>query len=56
MEMITEKVNAALDVSKVKGNNFRFTGIYIKKVVDEIENSIGDYAESLEEKEIREDR
>ena len=53
--MVTEKVSAALDVSKVEDDSFRFTGIDIKKV-DGIEISMEDYAESLEEIEIREDR
>ena len=56
MEMMTEMVSTALDVSKVENDNFRFTGIDIKKVEDEIKISMEDYAESLEEIEIREDR
>ena len=36
VQMVTEKVSAALDVSKVEDDCFRFTGIYIKKVEDGI--------------------
>ena len=54
--MVTEKLSATLDVSKVEDDSFRFTGIDIKKVEDGIEISMEDYAESLEEIEIREDR
>ena len=43
MELVTEKVNAALDVSKVEDDSFRFTGIDIKQV-DGIEISMEDYA------------
>ena len=43
VEMVTEKVSAALDVSKVEDDSFRFTGIDIKQV-DGIEISMEDYA------------
>ena len=56
VELVTEKVSAALDVSKVEDDSFRFTGIDMKKVEDGIEISMKDYVESLEEIEIREDR
>ena len=56
VEMVTEKVGVFLDVSKVEDDSFRFTGIDIKKVEDGIEVSMEDYAESLEEMDIREYR
>ena len=37
-------------------NNFRFTGIDVKKTKEGIEISMGNYARSLEEIKIREDR
>lgn len=55
VKMITEKISAALDVSKVEDDKFRFTGIDIRKVEDGMEISMEEYAESLEEIEIRED-
>ena len=54
--MIMEKVSAALDMSKVEDDKFRFTGIDIKKVEDGLEIFMEDYVESLEEIEIREDK
>ena len=56
VEMVTEKVGAVLDVLKVEDDNFRFTGIDIKRVEDGIEISIEDYAGSLDRIDIREDR
>ena len=43
VEMVTEKLSATLDVSKVEDDSFRFTGIDIKQV-DGIEISMEDYA------------
>ena len=56
VDLITKRVSKKLDVSKVEDEKFRFTGIDIKKVDDGIEISMEDYAESLEEIEIREDK
>ena len=47
MDIVTKKVSEVLDVSKVEDDKFRYTGIDIKKVEDEIEISIDEYAESL---------
>ena len=56
VERVTEKVSANLDVSKVEDDRFRYTGIDIKKVENGIEISMDEYAESLEEIKIREDK
>ena len=56
VDMVTERVSAVLDVSKVEDDKFRYTGIDIKKVTNEIEISMDEYAESLEEIKIREDK
>ena len=56
VEEVTEKISAALDVSQVENDHFRFTGIDVRKVEDGIEISMEDYARSLEEIEVREDR
>ena len=53
VEMVTEKLSATLDVSKVEDDSFIFTGIDIKKVEEGIEISMEDYAKSLEEVQIR---
>ena len=47
VEMVTEKVGAVLDVSKVEDDSFRFTGMDIKKVKDGIDIFMEDYAEGL---------
>lgn len=44
VEMVTKKVSAALDVSQVEDNHFRFTGIDVQKIEDGIEISMEDYA------------
>ena len=54
--VITEEIRKALDISKVEGSAFRFTGINVRKVGDQIELSMNDYAASLEDVEIREDK
>ena len=56
VDMVTKKVNEVLDVSKMEDDKFRYTGIDIKKVEDGIEISMDEYAESLEEIQVREDR
>ena len=48
VELITDKVSAVLDISKVEDDKFRFTGIDIRKMEDGIEISMDDYADSLE--------
>ena len=54
--MVIKKVSEVLDVSKVENDRFRYAGIDIKKVVDGIEISMDEYAESLQEIKVREDR
>ena len=49
VEKVTKKVSDVLDVSKVEDDKFRYTGIYIKKVKNEIDITMDEYAESLEE-------
>ena len=44
---VTEKIKAALDISKIVDNEFRFTGIDVKKVDGGIEILMEDYAKSL---------
>ena len=56
VDLITKKVSKELDVSKVEDDRFKFTGIDIRKTEDGIKISIEDYAESLEDIEIREDK
>ena len=56
VDMVTERVSTVLDVSKVEDDKFRYTGIDIKKVKNGIEISMDEYAESLEEIKIREDK
>ena len=56
VDMITEKVSTTLDVSKIEDDKFRYTGRDIKRVKDRIEISIDDYAESMDEIKIREDK
>ena len=53
--MITEKVSAALDVSKVEDDKLRFTGIDIRKIENGIEIYIKDL-KRVQKIEIREDR
>merc|ERR1712105_511692 len=53
--MVTEKIKKALGISKVEDSEFRFTGIDVKKIGDQIALSMNDYAASLEDVEIRED-
>jgi hypothetical protein len=55
--MVTRKIQAALDVSKIEDGSFRFTGIDVEQMDDgSIVISMKDYAKSLEEIKIREDR
>lgn len=56
VKIITEKVSEVLDVLKVEDGKFRYTGIDIKKVGDGIEISMNEYAESLEEINLRNTR
>lgn len=56
VEIFMEKVSEMLDVLKIEDEEFRFTGIDIKKVEDGIEILMDDYNRSLEEIEIWEDR
>ena len=54
IDSMLEKLSNTLTVSKVERSSFRFTGIDVKKTSDEIEISMKDYADSIEEiKEIR---
>ena len=43
-------------MSKVEDDKFRFTGIDVEKVGDKIEISMNDYAASLEDVEVRDDK
>ena len=56
LESVTEEIKKVLDVSKVEDGKFRFTGIDVERFEDRIELSINDYAASLEDIEIREDK
>ena len=53
---MTEEIRRGLDISKIEESSFRFTGIDVKKFEDCIELSMNDYAESLEDVQIREDK
>ena len=53
---VTEEIRKVLDISKIEDSAFRFTGIDIKKFENHIEMSMNDYAQSLEDVEIREDK
>ena len=57
LETVTEEIKRTLDVSKVEDRRFRFTGIDIEKMEDgRIELSMNEYANSLEDILIREDK
>ena len=56
LEAVTEEIKRVLDVSKVEDDKFRFTGIDVEKVGDKIEISMNDYAASLEDVEVRDDK
>merc|ERR1712074_160484 len=57
LETVTEEIKRRLDVSKVEDGRFRFTGIDIEKMEDgRIELSMNEYANSLEDILIREDK
>ena len=56
LAMVTEEIRRELDISKIEESSFRFTGIDVKKFEDRIELSMNDYAASLEDVEIREDK
>ena len=53
VDMVTKRVGAGLDVSKVEDDKFRYTGTYIKKIKNGIKISLDEYVESLEEIRIR---
>ena len=53
---VTEEIRKVLDISKIEDSAFIFTGIDIKKLENHIEMSMNDYALSLEDIEIREDK
>ena len=54
IEEIIEELKKTLTVSKIERNEYRFTGIDVKKTNQKIEMSMEDYADSLEEiKDIR---
>ena len=53
LDEITEKIASKLEISKLADNEFRFTGMDIKKEGDVIVVSMEDYAESLTKIEIR---
>ena len=56
IDLVTEKIKVALDISKVEDNKFRFTGIDVKEINGKIEISMEDYAKSLEPIEVRDGR
>merc|ERR1711984_14279 len=56
LETATEEIKKHLDVSKVEDGRFRFTGIDIEQVDGRIELSMDEYADSLEDILIREDK
>merc|ERR1712030_168749 len=56
LDTVTEEVKMTLDVSKVEDGRFRFTGIDIEQIDGRIELSMDEYADSLEDILIREDK
>merc|ERR1712074_471854 len=57
LDTVTKEVKRTLDISKVEDGRFRFTGIDIEKMEDgRIELSMNEYANSLEDIIIREDK
>ena len=56
IEKMMESIGKALDMSKIEDNNFRFTGTDVKQMEDGVEILINNYAESIEEIKIREDK
>merc|ERR1712082_587648 len=48
LEEITEKIAKKLEISKLEDNEFRFTGMDVKKDGDVIVVSMEEYAKSLE--------
>ena len=54
VEMVASEIERVLDVSTVESDKFRFTGIDVEKTENGIEISMEDYAQSLEEVQIRE--
>ena len=53
LEIITRKIVKKLEISKLEDNEFRFTGMDVKKEGDVIVVSMEDYAKSLEKIDIR---
>ena len=53
LDEITSKIAQKLEISKLEDNEFRFTGMDVKKDGDVIVVSMEDYAKSLEKIEIR---
>ena len=53
LEEITKKIADMLEISKLEDNEFRFTGMDVKKEGEVIIVSMEDYAKSLEKIEIR---
>ena len=53
LEEITKKIAEKLEISKLEDNEFRFTGMDVKKEGDVIIMSMEDYAKSLGKIEIR---
>ena len=54
--MVTEKNKAVLDISKIEDRVFRFTGIDVEQKDESIVISMNEYAKSIEEVKVREDR
>merc|ERR1712105_43727 len=56
LNTVTEEIRKALDISKIEDGQFRFTGIDVKQIDDRIVISMDDYAASLEDIAVREDK
>ena len=56
LSSVTEEIGKSLDISKVEDGSFRFTGIDVEQFHDRIELSMDDYAASLEDVAVREDK
>merc|ERR1711984_63069 len=56
LDTVTEEIKKTLDISKVEDGRFRFTGIDIEQIDGRIELSMDEYADSLEDILIREDK
>ena len=53
ISIVTEKIRAALDISKIEDRVFRFTGSHVEQKDDSIVISMNEYAKSIEEVKVR---